>query len=48
MLPDRESKPGPLTYESGALPTGLLGPASYKREIDCELLSKKPIYEVCS
>ena len=27
MLPDRVSKPGPLTYESGALPTALRGPA---------------------
>ena len=28
MLPDRESNPGPLTYESGALPIALRGPAS--------------------
>ena len=28
MLPDRVSTPGPLTYESGALPTALRGPAS--------------------
>ena len=27
MLPDRVSNPGPLTYESGALPTALCGPA---------------------
>ena len=27
MLPDRVSNPGPLTYESGALPIVLLGPA---------------------
>ena len=27
MLPDRESNPGPLTYESGALPIALRGPA---------------------
>ena len=27
MLPDRESNPGPLTYESGALPIALHGPA---------------------
>ena len=26
MLPDRVSNPGPLTYESGALPTALRGP----------------------
>ena len=28
MWPDRVSNPGPLTYESGALPTALRGPAS--------------------
>ena len=27
MLPDRVSNPGPLTYESGALPLALRGPA---------------------
>ena len=27
MLPDMVSNPGPLTYESGALPTALRGPA---------------------
>ena len=27
MLPDRVSNPGPLTYESGALPTALRRPA---------------------
>ena len=26
MLPDRVSNPGPLTYESGALPIALTGP----------------------
>ena len=31
MLPDRVSNPGPLTYESGALPIALRGPA---READ--------------
>ena len=28
MWPDRVSNPGPLTYESGALPIVLRGPAS--------------------
>ena len=28
MLPDRVSNPGPLTYESDALPTALRGPAT--------------------
>ena len=27
MLPDRVSNPGPLTYESGALPIAQRGPA---------------------
>ena len=30
MLPDRVSNPGPLTYESGALPIALTGPAAGK------------------
>ena len=29
MWPDRVSNPGPLTYESGALPTALRGPAYF-------------------
>ena len=32
MLPDRVSHPGPLTYESGALPIALRGPASIFEE----------------
>ena len=28
MLPDRVSSPGPLTYESGAPPIALRGPAN--------------------
>ena len=28
MLPGRVSNPGPLTYESGALPIALRGPAT--------------------
>ena len=31
MWPDRVSNPGPLTYESGALPTALRGPASERQ-----------------
>ena len=30
MWPDRVSNPGPLTYESGALPTALRGPAVHE------------------
>ena len=53
MLPDRVSNPGPLTYESDALPIALRGPA---RELDaprlfvCKIKSKicvKSIYR-CS
>ena len=29
MWPDRISNPGPLIYESGALPTSLRGPAQF-------------------
>ena len=29
MWPDRVSNPGPLTYESGALPIALRGPAFF-------------------
>ena len=32
MLPDRVSNPGPLTYESGALPIALRGPAYRRRK----------------
>ena len=32
MLPDRVSNPGPLIYESGALPIGLRGPAYNNRK----------------
>ena len=30
MWPDRVSNPGPQTYESGALPTALRGPAVFQ------------------
>ena len=29
MLPDQVSNPGPLTYDSGALPIALRGPAKW-------------------
>ena len=38
MLPDRVSNPGPLTYESGALPIALRGPANINVQ-----LAKMPI-----
>ena len=34
MLPDRVSNPGPLTYEPGALPIALRGPARNGRKLD--------------
>ena len=33
MLPGRVSNPGPLTYESGALPIALRGPARGERAV---------------
>ena len=39
MLPDRVSNPGPLTYESGALPIALRGPAGrMDRQTEANLL----------
>ena len=32
MLPDQVSNPGPLTYESGALPIALRGPAEGRKK----------------
>ena len=37
MLPDRVSNPGPLTYESGALPIALRGPADGKKFINDQI-----------
>ena len=34
MLPDRVSNPGPLTYESGALPIALRGPEKCREVIE--------------
>ena len=33
MLPDRVSNPGPLTYESGALPIALRGPTRNRDQV---------------
>ena len=38
MLPDRVSNPGPLTYESGALPIALRGPARMTYEADSSVV----------
>ena len=41
MWPDRVSNPGPLTYESGALPTALRGPAYTCQKTDtCNFVTK--------
>ena len=40
MLPDRVSNPGPLTYESGALPIALRGPAQGTIYFWCNCLLK--------
>ena len=37
MLPDRVSNPGPLTYESGALPIALRGPAKFLSKMVVEI-----------
>ena len=42
MLPGRASNPGPLTYESGALPIALRGPAvSHEQSIECDAFCVK-------
>ena len=59
MLPDRVSNPGPLTYESGALPIALCGSARLffffflKREVNIlinytKLISSKEINQKLS
>ena len=53
MLPDRVSNPRPLTYESGALPIALRGPAhSYletrKRVIDKQCRPRLDAHNVAS
>ena len=42
MLPDRVSNPGPLTYESGALPIALRGRA----ELIVSCLNDLPVIKV--
>ena len=40
MLPDRVSNPGPLTYESGALPIALRGPAENLSERTTKIIGE--------
>ena len=37
MWPEQASNPGPVTYESGALPTALCGPATLKKNNSADL-----------
>ena len=46
MLPDRVSNPGPLTYESGALPIALRGPASSKAIESNHIGHDKPYQDI--
>ena len=46
MCLDRVSNPGPLTYESGALPTALRGPAWTVKNLD-RLISDILKYTLC-
>ena len=45
MLPDRVSNPGPLTYESSALPIALRGQAHFYRS--CLILRESANYMSC-
>ena len=47
MLPDRVWNPGPLTYESGALPIALCGPSRLEGVFD-DNFSYHPNYMMCS
>ena len=40
MWPDRVSNQGPLTYDSGALPTALRGPASFLVKVRWECIQR--------
>ena len=42
MLPDRVSNPGSLTYESGALPIALRGPAIVRRNVNLHVPNSNP------
>ena len=46
MLPDRVSNPGPLTYQSGALPIALRGPAYILVVLICAIRIKGTFMDV--
>ena len=41
MLPDRVSNPGPLAYESGALPIALRGQARHSKSCNSQQIGLK-------
>ena len=41
MLPGQVLNPGPLTYESGALPIALCSPAYFGRTVSARKIDKK-------
>ena len=45
MLPDRVSNPGPLTYESDALPIALRGPLCLFQLFRCVMATNYKIHE---
>ena len=47
MLPGGVSNPGPLTYESGALPIALRGPAVFMEfHVSCLVLFRAAKYKI--
>ena len=48
MLPDRVSNPGPRTYESGAQPIALRGPAHTKGKVKTDEQSGPRVIKVFS
>ena len=46
MWPDWVSNPGPLTYESGALPIALHGPAPIEKEDKMEKAASQAAFSI--
>ena len=46
MLPDRVSNQGPLTYESGALPIALRGPANPDEMLSTSIFRRLSLYGI--
>ena len=46
MFPDRKSNPGPLTYESGALPIALRGPAQNSKTTCTSSYHRKKVNKI--